>query len=270
LLAEDNLVNQEVARAMLQGIGVSMKIASNGQEAIDLLPLETFDLVLMDCQMPIMDGFEATASIRQREASLGLPAMPIIALTANAISGDREHCLAQGMDDYLSKPFSQAQLYEVLARWLPQRPPQIQQHMSAPEPQVSAINPVGKRVPLVPATAAPVEIDQQVIAQLRELREGLLQRIIELFRSSSPALLAQLETAVAERDSDLLYKTAHNFKNSAANLGLVELAAACRECEAKARHGNIEQAERQLHNIQTLYGLSQQALVELERGEQRE
>jgi signal transduction histidine kinase/DNA-binding response OmpR family regulator len=264
LLAEDNPVNQEVASAMLQRVGVSMKIANNGQEAIDLLQLESFDLVLMDCQMPIMDGFEATASIRQREAELGLPAIPIIALTANAISGDREHCLALGMDDYLSKPFAQEQLHELLARWLPTRRAQPETVAA-----LAAVTPINTQF-AAPAQAPSIEIDQQVIRQLRELREGLLPRIIGLFRSSSPPLLAQLEMAVAQRDADLLYKTAHNFKNSAANLGLVELAAACRDCESKARQGDLDQAEQQLHSIQTLYGLSLQGLVELERREQGE
>lgn len=264
LLAEDNPVNQEVASAMLQRVGVSMKIANNGQEAVDLLQEESFDLVLMDCQMPIMDGFEATASIRQREADMGLPAIPIIALTANAISGDREHCLARGMDDYLSKPFAQEQLHDVLARWLPTR------KARSDAGAASADAALGNNRIAAPAPVVSIEIDQQVIRQLRELREGLLPRIIGLFRSSSPPLLAQLETAVAQRDADLLYKTAHNFKNSAANLGLVELAAACRDCEAKARQGNLEHAEQQLLSIQTLYGLSLQGLVELERGEQGE
>lgn len=244
LLAEDNVVNQEVASAMLQLMGVSMSIANNGSEALDLLQRESFDLVLMDCQMPIMDGFEATARIRQREAQLQLSAIPIIALTANAISGDREHCLSRGMDDYLSKPFSQKQLRELLVRWLPA--------------------PVASK----PVTGALVEIDQYVIRQLRELREGLLPRIIELFRTSSPALIDQLQEAVAQRDADALYKTAHNFKNSAANLGLVELAAVCRECEAEARQGNLARAEHYMQTIQTLYELSLQGLAELEREEQ--
>jgi len=269
LLAEDNPVNQEVASAMLQRVGVTIKIANNGQEAVDLLQEERFDLVLMDCQMPIMDGFEATACIRKREAEIGVPPLPIIALTANAISGDREHCLAQGMDDYLSKPFAQAQLHELLARWLPERRAQATDAMpvskpDAPVVQVNNAVPESVSAPVVTA----IEIDQQVIRQLRELREGLLLRIIDLFRSSSPALLAQLVAAVAQQDADLLYKTAHNFKNSAANLGLVALAAACRDCEAKARQGNLDQAEQQLLNIQTLYDLSLQGLVELERGEQ--
>ena len=271
LLAEDNPVNQEVASAMLQRLGVTMKIANNGSEAVDLCREETFDLVLMDCQMPLMDGFEATASIRHYEAELGLPAIPIIALTANAISGDREHCLERGMSDYLSKPFAQQQLYELLARWLPARGALLSQASATPDfqggadtaPVQSAVNSSG-----LPITS--VEIDQQVIRQLRELREGLLPRIVGLFRSSSPPLLAQLETAVANNDADLLYKTAHNLKNSAANLGLIELAAACRDCEAKARQGTMAQAEQQLRGIQTLYGLSLQALLELEQGEQRE
>ena len=278
LLVEDNPVNQEVASAMLQKIGVRMRIANNGQEAVDMLQAERFDLVLMDCQMPIMDGFEATASIRQREAALGLSAIPIVALTANAISGDREHCLAQGMSDYLSKPFSQVQLHSVLARWLPQRQEQIavpidmQADIQTPTADpVTAVSTAAPRAehfaPAVPESIGPVEIDPQVINQLRELREGLLMRIITLFRSSSPALIAQLETAVAQADADLLYKTAHNFKNSAANLGLIELAAACRECEAKARQGDLSQAVQQLQRIQILYGLSLQGLVELEREE---
>ena len=270
LLAEDNPVNQEVASAMLQRVGVTMKIANNGQEALELLQENSFDLVLMDCQMPIMDGFEATAAIRQREADMGLPAIPIVALTANAISGDREHCLAQGMSGYLSKPFSQEQLHELLARWLPERRAQAQQlEAVADRPAVpAASNPVTAIKTPAPSIAPSIEIDQDVIRQLRELREGLLPRIIGLFRTSSPPLLVQLEQAVAQQDADLLYKTAHNFKNSAANLGLLELASACRDCEAQARQGNLERAEQQLKNIQTLYDLSLQALAELEQGEQ--
>lgn len=277
LLAEDNMVNQEVAGAMLQRIGVGMKIANNGLEALELLQQDSFDLVLMDCQMPVMDGFEATASIRQREARLGLPAIPIIALTANAISGDRENCLERGMSDYLSKPFAQEQLHELLARWLPARTTQAESAAT----QVQSVAATTVRSPELAESASfsdnatqtsalIIEIDQQVIRQLRELREGLLPRLIGLFRDGSPPLIAQLGLAIAEQNADLVYKTAHNLKNSAANLGLVELAAACRECEASARQGHLEHAQQQLHNIQTLYGLSLQALAEFEQGEQGE
>lgn len=223
--------------------------------------------------MPIMDGFEATASIRQREAEFGLPKLPIIALTANAISGDREYCVARGMDDYLSKPFSPDQLYKVLARWLSE-PSLAEQWLPGPGLSDSGLLESGSSKPgwenTAPARVSTIEIDQQIIRQLRELREGLLLRIIGLFRSSGPTLLAQLQAAVAQRDADLLYKTAHNFKNSAANLGLVELAAACRECEASARQGDLEPAVQQLRSIQALYDLSLQGLAELEREEQGE
>lgn len=243
LLAEDNPVNQEVAKAMLQRMGLDLTLTNNGQEALALIDRRGFDLVLMDCQMPVMDGFEASRRIRQREQSMGLPQVPIVALTANAISGDREHCLAQGMDDYLSKPFSQMQLYQTLSRWLPE-----QQTPSA----------VGGEA---------IEIDQQVIRQLRELREGLLLKIIGLFRGASPALITQLRQAVTAGDANLLYKTAHNFKNSAANLGLLDLAAACRDCEASARKGDMEDAAQQVDTILRLYDLSLEGLAELERKE---
>ncbi|WP_342120074.1 response regulator, partial [Pseudoduganella sp. OTU4001] len=116
LLAEDNLANQEVALAMLHNLGVSVEVAANGMDVIALLERQQFDLILMDCQMPVMDGFQATAAIRAREGSQRH--IPIVALTANAVAGDRQRCLAVGMDEYLSKPFTQDQLGDMLRRWL--------------------------------------------------------------------------------------------------------------------------------------------------------
>lgn len=246
LLAEDNAVNQEVAKAMLNSMGLEPVIAGNGHEALMLLDNQAFDLVLMDCQMPVMDGFEASRLIRQREQSLGLAHLPIVALTANAIAGDREHCLARGMDDYLSKPFSRAQLQHTLTRWLPE------------QESVTALTSVAP---------APLEIDLQVVRQLRELRADLLPKVIELFRTTSPTLMASLHKAVAMGDSDLLYKTAHNFKNSAANLGLMDLAAACRDCEASSRRGDIEDAAQQVDSILRLLDLSLACLADVERQE---
>ncbi len=118
LLAEDNLVNREVAVSMLETLGCEVDVATNGQEAIDTFDGLTYALVLMDCQMPILDGFAATDAIRQQEAAQGLDRTPIIALTAHAMSGVREQCLDHGMDDYLSKPFGLDDLHSMLARWL--------------------------------------------------------------------------------------------------------------------------------------------------------
>ena len=118
LLAEDNPVNIEVAGYFLELLGCHVSLAENGQQAVDACARDTFDLVLMDCQMPEMDGMTATRLIRQREAAENRARMPIIALTANAFNEDRERCLAAGMDDYLSKPFNEAQLSELVRKWV--------------------------------------------------------------------------------------------------------------------------------------------------------
>ena len=128
LLVEDNLVNQKLARIMLTHLGVSVTVAMHGQEAIDLLRGGEFDLILMDCQMPVMDGYEATAAIRAREQSDGRARVPIIAMTANAMSGDRERCLLAGMDDHIAKPVQERQLAEALRRWLGPVAGQERQH----------------------------------------------------------------------------------------------------------------------------------------------
>ena len=122
LLVEDNDVNLEVAKAMLTSIDCEFECARNGQEAVDVLAdrHSAFDVVLMDCQMPIMDGFTATETIRRDESKQGRKPIPIIALTANAIAGDRERCIASGMNDYLSKPFSLPQLRQILEDQLAQ------------------------------------------------------------------------------------------------------------------------------------------------------
>jgi CheY-like chemotaxis protein len=121
LLVEDNSVNQEVASAMLGQFGCSVEIAGNGHEALEATGRARYDLVLMDCQMPIMDGFEATRRIRAREtaSTTGPPRLPIVALTAHVLENDRQSCFAAGMDDYLSKPFTRLQLARMLTRWLP-------------------------------------------------------------------------------------------------------------------------------------------------------
>ncbi|MCB1779176.1 MAG: response regulator [Candidatus Competibacteraceae bacterium] len=125
LLAEDNPVNRLVAEEILKSLGLEVEAVTNGLETVDACGKYQFDLVLMDCQMPKMDGFEATAVIRSREAAQSHHAtprhIPIIALTANALSGDRERCLTAGMDDYLSKPFSRDDLYQTLKRWVPHK-----------------------------------------------------------------------------------------------------------------------------------------------------
>ena len=120
LLAEDNPVNQKVAKNVVERLGLSVDLANDGKQAVEAVVNGTYDVVLMDCQMPAMDGFQATRAIRRIEKSQNLKRVPIIAVTANAMEGDREHCLEVGMDDYLAKPFKQRILRDLLARWLPE------------------------------------------------------------------------------------------------------------------------------------------------------
>jgi len=231
LLAEDNLVNQEVAMAILQNIGVCAKIAANGEDALHLLAEEVFDVVLMDCQMPIMDGFEATQRIRTRERTLALPHMPIIALTANAIVGDREVCLSKGMDDYLSKPFSAAQLHKTLAKWLPQRDEQDQ----------------------VDEVLEKITLDSKVLSQLKNLKPGLLVRVIELYLQTTPALLLDMDSAALQQDAVALYKAAHSLKNSSANLGVIEMTDVCRLIEECGRAVKLDNINGLIAQIKVLY-----------------
>jgi CheY-like chemotaxis protein/HPt (histidine-containing phosphotransfer) domain-containing protein len=218
LLVEDNRVNQEVAIGMLEALQCRVQTVANGWLAIEALNQTTYDAVLMDCQMPVMDGFSATAEIRRRERGAARRRMPIIALTANAMEGDRERCLAAGMDDFLSKPFTQRQLATVLARWFSVRarttPP------DAGEP-----------------SQAPV-VDSGVLRNIAALaRPQLLDSLIDLYMQHSPSLLAGIETASAERRPEALADALHTLKSSSANLGGTRLAQVVRECELLVRGG---------------------------------
>jgi CheY-like chemotaxis protein len=122
LLVEDNEINQEVALTLLRRAGIDMSLARNGQEALDLLEHEDFDAVLMDCQMPVMDGYAATRALRRQPR---LQSLPVIAMTANAMVGDREAALAAGMDDHIAKPIDVEAMFATLARWLPPERPAI-------------------------------------------------------------------------------------------------------------------------------------------------
>ncbi len=246
LLVEDNLVNQEVAKAVLAQLGCAVEVANNGQEALDCLDRQAYDLVFMDCQMPVMDGFEATRRIRERErrredASQPVKRQPIVALTAHAISGDRDRCLAVGMDDYLTKPFAPADLLAILRRWLP--PPRSAPTVEAPDPtSVLPVSPTGKE-----------PIDPRVLEEIRALeRKGaqqLLARLIGLYLRDAPRLVGELGQAMAGNDHENLRAIAHTLKSSSANLGAVDFAGICREIETAARAGQPERVARQIGNL---------------------
>jgi CheY-like chemotaxis protein len=182
----------------------------------------TYDAVLMDCQMAVMDGLTATGEIRRREQRTGAARVPIIALTANAMEGDRDRCLAAGMDDFLSKPFTRQQLATLLRRWLALR--------ALPEPARRDVS----RVPL---------IDAGVLRNIAALaKPTLLNSMIDLYLQHSPSLMDAIETAAANMQADALSQAVHTLKSSTSNLGGARLAMVAKECENLMREGGVAQA----------------------------
>jgi signal transduction histidine kinase/DNA-binding response OmpR family regulator len=231
LLVEDNPINQEVAQIMLQGFGCSVDIARNGVEALQSVEQNVYDLVLMDCMMPEMDGYAATAEIRQKQKLDQLPYFPIIALTANAIEGDREKCRNAGMDDYLAKPFDSESLLRMIKFWA-----HISETTSADTVQLT-----------------PPYINEDALINIRALDpnggDALLRRIIALYLSSTDASLQSLEQAWAEGDLDAIRATTHSLKSSSDQVGALGLAKLCREIENEARNQRYDTSGAMLSRL---------------------
>ena len=228
LLVEDTLVNREVAIGMLELLGHRVDVAENGQDAVDATAQRTYDIVLMDCQMPVMDGFAATGAIRKREQSVSPKhRLPIIALTAHAVEGDRERCLTAGMDDYLTKPFTLQQLQNILACWNPtQNKPAETRSEPTRSPQASEA--------VVDETAWDV-----IRALHRPGRPNLLHKTLSLYLTSSEQLVDQLQEAVRKQNVTAAQIAAHTLKSSSAVLGAQQLADLCHTIERAAQAGAI-------------------------------
>jgi len=232
LLAEDNLANQQVAKAVLRKLGCKVDLAKDGLEAISCAENNLYDMIFMDCQMPRLDGYKATGKIRQQEnkAKKGTH-IPIIALTANALSGDREKCLAVGMNDYISKPFGQDRILEILTRWLPDN---LQSR-----PQQSPEQSLYPKAMEVSALANADVLDRKALENIRSLQsEGaadILSQIINLFLEETPNQLKNLQQAIRDNDAGTVYSIAHSLKSSSANLGAMKLSALLKDLEEKGR-----------------------------------
>jgi len=231
LLAEDNLVNQQVARKMLEGMGATLVVATDGSQALGLLEKSTFDVVLMDCQMPGMDGLEATARIRERERTRG-GHIPIIAMTANALESDRERCLAAGMDDYISKPITWQGLWAALSRST-QNHGAEPGHAGAPPSQAAAD----------PAASQETTVDARRFEQMKDLLDGspggFYEGILRPYLSITEGQLRELAQSVEKGDTRSIQTLAHTLKGSSLNLGFVGLGNQAKEVEADAKHGTL-------------------------------
>jgi len=232
LLVEDNPVNLLVAQKMLATLGYEAEIATHGEAALDCLRQHRHDLVFMDCQMPVLDGYAATRRWRALEAEAGAPRLPIVAMTANAMAGDRERCLEAGMDDYLPKPVSREQLENCLARWLPR--PEGAAAIARPTER-----PAESATPAMQSGALPI-LDASVLDELHEVAGVETASIVRLFLEDAPLLISRLEAASGTRDNDELREASHTLKSSSANVGAIALANAARRIELAARAGPIE------------------------------
>jgi signal transduction histidine kinase/CheY-like chemotaxis protein len=226
LLVEDNPVNLMVAQRLLQVLGAECDTAGNGQVALEKLDGGGYDIVLMDCQMPVLDGYAATRRWREIEQDRKLDhRMPIVAMTANAMAGDRQKCLDAGMDDYLAKPVTRGDLERCIERWrgaslaVPDTLPPAEQM----------------------ASRSPPVLNTAVLDELREVLGGEVDKIIAVYLEDSPRLIAQLERAAVSGDPIALRVAAHTLKSSSANVGATTLSDAARDLEHGARDGTLTQ-----------------------------
>ncbi|MDQ3364862.1 MAG: response regulator [Myxococcota bacterium] len=231
LIAEDNQVNQRVASVMAEKLGYTVDIVANGSAALDAVAEQDYLAVLMDCQMPSMDGYEATAAIRTREAGTARH-LRIIAMTANAMRGDREKCLAVGMDDYVAKPLKLEELEAAL-------------RCASPQPVAAmAPDPDSHRV------AQRLDIAQlQVLGSLEEDQPGLLQELVEVYAAQAPVVLAELRGAATTGDRSAVWRAAHALKGVSANLGVRRVVTLCAGIEDRAREGSLEGIDVALEHL---------------------
>ena len=252
LLVEDNPINREVAAGLLELLGYHVDSAEDGRQACTLTATHPYSVILMDCQMPVMDGFTATATIRERERQTQAARIPIIALTANAMEGDRDRCLAAGMDDYLSKPFSQQSLSEILARWCW---PRDQSHPKAHASRTNEKTEAGEGgTSHTPQSPSPAQINRNAWAAIATLQRpgqpNVLHNIIGLYLTSSQTQIDALRQALREQNHDAMMALAHTLKSASATLGALRLAALANELEQACRTEHGERAEGLIPRIE--------------------
>jgi len=237
LLAEDNAVNQKVALRLLDQLGYRADVAANGLEALEALERQPYDVVLMDVQMPELDGLDASRRIHERWPVDARPR--IIAMTANAMPEDRQACFAAGMDDYLAKPIRPTELAE-------------------------ALRPVQSLTDTRTTSAEGAGLDASAIESLKQLDgEGFLAEVIDTFLSDAPTLVAELRTTYEEGDTETLRRTAHTLKSNGQIFGAGRFSELCRDLEDRARRGALDGAAEVLDRVEREYAALEKALAAL-------
>ncbi len=245
LLVEDNPVNRQVAQRLLTLLGLSFAVAENGKEALEQIERDAFDVVLLDCQMPVMDGYTAVRILRQNEAGHSGKHMPVVAMTANAMAGDREKCLRAGMDDYLSKPLNRALLEQTLRRWIPagatSRTPSAAPVTATVAPTRPSSTPafVVPSLPVPTVAVASAALDADVVRDLLEVMGDEFTDLVRVYLEDTPKSIALLEKAAANGDDSALIAPSHSLKSTSANLGALGLSELAKRLEHGARSGDL-------------------------------
>ena len=250
LVVEDNYTNQEVALAILKKLGYKADLVNNGIEAIAALEHRSYQLVLMDCQMPQMDGFEASKIIRSGQAKILNPEVPIIAMTANAMHGDRERCMEAGMDDYIAKPVQPRDLVEKLTLWLSKE-------------KTARIEIVaGSQLSAMTDTPSREIFGEEDLVKRMMGDVALVRRVIRAFYSDTPVHVKELRQAIGDKNYDEARRLAHNIKGSAANISAFALNQAALDFENMVKQNNYDQLEAGFSRLENQFAILTSALRE--------
>ena len=269
LVAEDNVTNQEVIASVLRKFGCSVDIVSDGRQAVTAVTQATYDLIFMDCQMPVMDGYKATGVIRHLESEKNAGEhIPIIALTANALEGDSEKCIAAGMDDYISKPFKKDTIFTLLEKWSGQTVSKPStKNGSSPllkDPVVNEKEQQHQKRAGAEKNTEALSIDRSKLDALQELqvkgKPNILEKIITTYMRSSDPLVEKLRRALDNNDIETLQNTAHSLKSSSATVGAMKLAELNKKLELDCRQNILENPAEMVAAIDKEYILVKNAL----------
>jgi CheY-like chemotaxis protein len=249
LLVEDSRLNQAFAEEVLSQLGCDVTTVSNGQEALDAIMAQPFDLILMDCQMPVMDGFEASRRIRSLKEQGKLPAaLPILALTANAMKGDRQRCLEAGMDDYITKPVRKKELKEKIYYWIKKEAVTLQDEVKRQEPDRAGLTQHA-------AGNAPL-LDRAALEEARALLKDKFDFLLGCYIDDVENYIREIQDAVTSRNIEGVVRPAHTIKSTSKRMGAMQLSDVARDIESEAREAantnDPSISEKMLSNIKRM------------------
>ncbi|MFO8085123.1 MAG: response regulator [Desulfobacterales bacterium] len=250
LLAEDNPVNQEVIFEMLSSLCCRVEVVSDGKQAIEAAVSKNFDLILMDCQMPVMDGHDSTRRIRLYEQQKGSGRIPIVGITGRAVQGNYDKCKAAGMDDYLDKPFTIEKLKETVCHWTKTSfSYPIEQHIEEKSFSESSTSEV-------PCNELFDCLDKAAIRNICIFKKDpgkILEKLVGIYLRDAPIKFLEIRKGIYEKNPELVFQASHSLKSSSANVGATALVSMSHELEINSRSRMIDGAQTQLEKMESEY-----------------